>query len=280
MNWNVSKTIGLSIFTFLLLLILAILFYWRQDLWLNVLSPTSGGVELEGRVGGNTESLEIQIKSGAEPLFTQVKFFGPQDSCVTLFSLDSAEETLLDSGLWSILFTIPEKAEIEDRWRFGFANPKTGEWLDEESLEIVGNDIELFEGAFAFSKYIGSPGLPCAVSQIDETLSGDDERLTLVVLAESQTEARYTQAKFFAPGSIDLAVKDIFASKATLSQDKKTWTVVFDLPADLEVEERWSFGFLNPNTGLWLTPDRLQIKSEDIVYYNNNFAFTEYCNCQ
>ncbi|MFC1632702.1 hypothetical protein ACFL1U_01000 [Patescibacteria group bacterium] len=283
MYWNSSKTLGVSIFTFLLLLILAILLYWRQDLWLNVLSPSSGGVQLEGIISGNTANLELRIESGSEPQFTQVIFYGPQDSCIEAYTLKADETKQLAAdqpGWWRIIFDIPKDAAVSDRWRFGFVNPDSGEWIDEESIDVDSAAMEVYEGAFAFTEYIGSPGLPCAVVQIDESLEGTTEKLTVVIQAESQTEAKYTQAKFFAPGSLDLITKDVFASEAKLSEDKKTWTITFDLPENLNVEERWAFGFSNPNTGLWLWPDRLEIETDDVVLYNNNFAFTEYCECQ
>ncbi|MFC1632703.1 hypothetical protein ACFL1U_01005 [Patescibacteria group bacterium] len=222
---------------------------------------------------GDSVQLRLDIEPYAETVFTVLHLFG-LNSCSAPLEIEATSQTPFSDGGWTMIFDIPAGVDLSDLWRFNFTDNSGTLWLNEGLCTIHATGVESWGSAFAFSAYVGNEG-DCYNLQIE--VSGTPTRVVLNLDNGELVNPMYTQINLWVPG----ARLEVFSMQATslVNLGDGKWEIVFDLPTEADVVQRWMFGFEDPGSGAWLPISDDVVTSGSIVIYGGNFVFREYCGC-
>ncbi|MFC1632863.1 hypothetical protein ACFL1U_01820 [Patescibacteria group bacterium] len=226
-------------------------------------------------LAGTTEALVLTINTGSDtdPQFTEARFYGDGSSTLPIYYLNATKTYLVQPGWWRIVYQIPSDVYLAQRWIFNFVDPNTGDWLHNTRVTLDSDAIQLYESAFAFSECMAGN---CGPLFTDEILSGTDQQIKIRVNTGSETDAMFTEMYLFTPEWGDyLPIYQLVASD-TQNLSDGWWEITYDIPTEAQVETRWRFGFVDPNTGAWISIDRFVIDTDKVIIYENALAFVDY----
>lgn len=246
----------------------------------SITEPGGDGPGLQGELSGDTNQIVLTIQTGDQPVYVTVGFVTSGSYCES-YPLVSASETLsLGDGWWRITFDVPPDALIEWRWQiifFGDPNGQANYALEPEDNSIVITSPaftiynERHGDDFAFAEFVTDPP---DFSRCFTYLDGDTQKLTFRVYT-GEMNPQFTEVRFFGPDGTLLPVYSLAATSSTMIQLYQ-WEIVFDIPSEAQVDQRWKFGFVNPQTGSWFWSGSVQIQTANVVMVDGNLAFADY----